>query len=169
MIVALFPKRSNSHLSFDCLFVILRITRASNAASEHPCGLVCTNASECTKLLQTIDCPSPFFFFPAYPVVHGHVRFVFTTNITDFTGDTLFTPYPICFDSKLCNLFVNSTVSYNGSTCHYYSDLDVSNNTFEKWLDLVNSVNELFLRCSSVTNNDCTDLFQCKKSTRCIS
>ena len=166
---ALLSHMGNSHLSSECFSVMHRITRMNYLISKGSSGRICRNISQCTDLLQAIKCPSPFFFFPAYPVVHGHVRFVYTTNVTDFAGDTLYTPYLICFDSQLCDPLINRTVSYNRLTCHYYADLSLSNKMFEKWTNLIDDTHDLFLRCSSIATENCINLFRCKQSDLCIS
>ncbi|CAF1366015.1 unnamed protein product [Adineta ricciae] len=169
LIQALLAPKENPHLFPECVFVMNCITRANDLISRNSCDQLCRNISQCIDLFRVNKCPPSLFVFPIHPVAHGHVRFVYTTNTTNFAGNKLFTPYLVCFNNQLCNPFLNLTVIYNNLTCHYYSNISLSKYTFAEWSELVETVRQLFLHCSLITIKNCTNLFQCKQSSLCIS
>ncbi|CAF1277967.1 unnamed protein product [Didymodactylos carnosus] len=137
---------------------------------------------ECETVRYYIDklfqekCPLRFFF-PSVPVLFNHVRFVYTTNKTDWLVNVA--PDYICFNEQLCQSF-DSTTMINGTTCAEFRDFSPPLYVrYKYWYNLINDIQNMFKACSlpklntttSITSSVCAhpSLFHCNNTTKCIS
>jgi hypothetical protein len=111
-----------------------------------------------------------FFFFPSMPVVLGHVRFLYTNNITHSMKNILVPEY-VCYDKELCD-FLPATFHYKNSiTCRRFRELGF-NDMFNQWRQLIETVRKKFQTCKTSKLEDNTEvasLFHGTNSSKFIS
>ena len=100
-------------------------------------------------------------------MLFGHVRLVYTINVTLFAEDPLrLKPLLICFNEHLCGPILSATIRYHNYTCRSYDDLI---RRYSSWERLLVSGDALFRKCAATLSINCTMLFQCPSSPKCIS
>ncbi|CAF1398734.1 unnamed protein product [Adineta steineri] len=115
-------------------------------------------------------CP-PIIVFPSYPIIFGHVRFIYYSNKTDWLTNA--SPNFICFNKKWCSSF-KITKNFDDLTCIDYDDLPL-NRTYRNWNTLMIAIENIFKECSheALQKNDeqChhSSLIPCENSSKCIS
>ncbi|CAF1461771.1 unnamed protein product [Adineta ricciae] len=153
----------NSYLSEKCLFMMACLTRIYRR--------LIYDDEICEKIvLQAADCPSTPFLFPLTPVAFGHVHFIYTVNGSSYWYQKrLLSPFLICYDEELCGSILNTTVIYyNGYTCQHYSNI-VGGMKHYSWIDLMENIYSFFRPCAPMIPFNCTNLFRCEQSSKCIS
>ena len=133
------------------------------------------NSTVAQRIIEQ-HCPR-VFDFPTDFVALGHVRLLYTSNMSKPMSKFILPVY-VCYKEELCPFLpptVRLPTSDNESlTCRHFRELGLEN-VNQTWLILVGAVQKYFRRCSGiVTSNSCegnvtSSLFRCPNSTKCIS
>ncbi|CAF1362861.1 unnamed protein product, partial [Didymodactylos carnosus] len=177
-----------SDLSYKCwLFLICYLRFAKYEVTlGQPIDLNLT--VDCQQIVnESIHniCPSEFFF-PPKPILYSYVRFIYTTNKTDWK--TNIAPIYICYDQRWCKSLITATaIEINGTLCQKFEEFDNLNIIYDNWYWFIKDLEKIFRACSlpdlSVNDSNQTkvidyqsdlncshsSLFHCKGSSRCIS
>ena len=139
-----------------------------SASPRSPCRNVCPNGI-CPKM----NCPS-LYLFPSFPVLYGHVHFVFVNKERRWPSNQIALPDYVCYDEKLCSDFLPPTIYVNNLTCRNFSELGLESETsYEHLNSLVYDLRSIFRMCLVTPNeiDHChhSSMYQCSNSSKCIS
>lgn len=170
---------NKGNFSYACWLATICLTRTNILFRYVECTKICGLKVTllCAKFVRQ-HCP-PEFTYPHYPVLLGHVGFIYSNDIwynhEDFDG--IWTPYKVCYREDLCDdIFHGIVWRSNGSICRLFTDLPLQQ-IHLSWKSLTTNVRDLFYAvCSPITNAQKDTVwkqkeayFQCPNSTKRIS
>ena len=160
-----FSINDNCLMTMQCL---LRFPTSDDGSIRRQCEKVCPN-----QICPKSNCPS-LYKFPSFPVLYGHVRFVFMNKERElFPRETPLPDY-VCYDEKRCSDFLPPTIDIMNLRCRQLSELDLKNGTrYEKIYKFIQDLKNIFRMCLITLNeiHSCnhSTMYQCSNSSKCIS
>lgn len=169
----------NGNLNFEnknCYTIMLCLTWRS-------CLEVCSTVEKCTELLR-LFCTGSNIFYPSYPVLYGHVYFVYNKfsepkSILNIWGthidSILLLPDYVCYNESLCgDILPGNTNFIPGSFCRLF-DETIGRQYNVSWSVVIENIKKVFYTCSTIhdignaTHCRHPSFYHCKNSTKCIS
>lgn len=139
-----------------------------DSSREHECVQLCPNGI-CPKT----NCP-PLYQFPAYPILYGHVRFLYESKVRSWSNYEIALPDYVCYDENRCSDFLSPTIRLNNLTCRPLSQIGLKNEIrYAKMNLFLKDLKNLFRRCLITLDEkdhcNSSTMYQCLNSSKCIS
>ncbi|CAF1432973.1 unnamed protein product [Adineta steineri] len=130
----------------------------------------------CRNISNTF-CPSSFEF-PMFPVVFGHIYFVYAKDELKYNLRDRNPPNYVCYDEQLCIDFLPQTNHINGRTCRRYNETvlsDYAHLLSNHWQAVILEVKYTFEACLSTHKLSYeqfhirSDIYHCVNSSKFVS
>ncbi|CAF2748733.1 unnamed protein product [Rotaria sp. Silwood2] len=162
-------RHENLHLSLDCWRSLICLRAPFFDLGNLWDQVKCFDRDDNEKIFRN-SCLS-FFFFPAQPVLLGHVYFAYLNNQSNKYERGVLLPHYICYDQELCE-WLPATVLIDGATCRHFFELDIRKSLLNTET-LQSRILEFFLKCSTtnITYVNCpkSKPYRCANSSKCIA
>ncbi len=173
---AIFSIERNDSVSDLCQSALMCIARVDVHHGNFSCDEFCANQT-CQRLIEE-NCP-PFVHLPAWPILFGHVYFVYT-NEQSYYDPFYSPPAPqyVCYTQKFCHeVPITTTLPFfNNATCRHFFQLPSfhGSSMLSTWSAIVKQVSQVFWACQSNINRStivCNKsiMYPCVNMSKCIS
>ncbi|CAF1638145.1 unnamed protein product, partial [Didymodactylos carnosus] len=144
------------------IYLLCALTLDIYVGKEDICEKILSTGDDIDQLIRD-ECPA-IFFYPLKPVLLSYVRFIYTSNKTDWLLNSV--PEYICYDERLCPS-LSPSLTINESVCTASKNFEsLASEEFE-WYDLIQAIQNIFKACSlpGLTSSYNSSLFKCEDTT----
>ncbi|CAF3838083.1 unnamed protein product [Adineta steineri] len=158
------------NLSYHCWLSMVCLTKIIPQVDD----ILCEEFVQSSDILIYFNSCERIIAFPIYPVLFGHVRFLYSfKNLSQINIKSALIPDYICYDERLCDFLVPA-FRYESYTCRHYYQMGLKTNIeYHSWKAIIDSIKTYFHGCDTTYDNQNhprhPSLYLCQNSSKYIS